>query len=298
MRFIELQQAAGYKFETAMGDLRSFGAFADAHGDEYVKVEHVLKWAATARSPRASRRRLLHIRRFALMALAEDSRHEVPPADAFGAGHYERRIPHIYSPDEIFRLREAAAKLKPSDSFRRIMYPFLFGLIYATGIRISEALALKISSVTDDGLIILQTKFRKSRMVPLHDTTKSATRAYLSVRMTLATLDDSLFVLDTGSAPAALTVQEVFRKLTRSIGLKGAPSRPEPRIHDMRHSFAVHSLEQCPHDPVAIARHLAALSTYLGHAHVTNTYWYLQATPLLMTQIAEVSEASHHGGAA
>jgi integrase len=90
-------------------------------------------------------------------------------------------------------------------------------------------------------------------------------------------------------------VVAVFLRLARSIGLRGKPGRPGPRIHDLRHTFAVRSLEQCRHDRETVARHVVALSTYLGHAHVTDTYWYLHTTPILMGQIAEAAEALHRG---
>ena len=93
-------------------------------------------------------------------------------------------------------------------------------------------------------------------------------------------------------------VRFVFLRLLDRAGLKGSHAGRDPRIHDLRHTFAVRSLEQCSHDRIAVARHIVALSTYLGHAHVTDTYWYLQATPVLMGQIAEVGEALFMGGAA
>ena len=162
--------------------------------------------------------------------------------------------------------------------------------------RISEALALRLDDVAADGLIIRQTKFQKSRLLPLHETTQRALDAYLSVRMRLGVLDGALLVSTTGKAPSYHTVVAIFLRLARSIGLRGASGQPGPRIHDLRHTFAVRSLEQCrQHDREAVARHVVALSTYLGHAHVTDTYWYLHATPVLMGQIAEACEALHRG---
>jgi integrase len=177
------------------------------------------------------------------------------------------------------------------------MYATLFGLLAATGLRISEALALQITDLTADGLIIRQTKFKKSRLVPLHETTQRALDAYITVRAGVGTFDGSLFVSVCGRALAYTTVVAVFLELARSIGLRGAPGQRGPRIHDLRHTFAVRALERCPHDRDAVARHLVALSTYLGHVHATTTYWYLQATPFLMEQIADVSEALLQGGA-
>jgi integrase len=167
----------------------------------------------------------------------------------------------------------------------------LFGLLAATGMRISEALALRLGDVTEDGLIVVKTKFKKSRLIPLHPTTRKALNDYLSSRLRLATCSDALLIANTGAPPSYETAASLFRQLSRQIGLRGDPGQPEPRIHDLRHSFAVRSLEGCPCDRDSVSRHILALSTYLGHAHVTDTYWYLQATPTLMAQIAEAGEA-------
>ena len=190
---------------------------------------------------------------------------------------------------------KAAAGLRPSGSIRPLMYSTLFGLIAATGMRISEALALRLEDVTDDGLVVRETKFHKSRLLPLHDTTRRALASYLSVRRRLGTLDGALFISNTSVAPAYPTVVATFLRLVRLIGLRGAPGERGPRIHDLRHSFAVRSLEACRADREAVARHIVALSTYLGHGHVTDTYWYLEATPVLMRQIAQASESLHQG---
>jgi integrase len=122
--------------------------------------------------------------------------------------------------------------------------------------------------------------------------------AYLGVRKAMAVADRALFVSAAGKPLPYNTVRGVFLNLLKRSGLKGAHSGRDPRIHDLRHTFAVRSLEQCPHDHAAVARHTVALSTYLGHAHVTDTYWYLQAAPDLMRQIAAASEGLLMEGAA
>lgn len=297
MRYVELHRTAGFKFRTQHGMLARFVIFAEQHGDEFVRVDRALEWAARAPSAAQRCKLLLEVRRFALAMRPEDSRYEVPAADALGRASHRRRIVHIYTPDEISRLVQAATQLGPTGSIRPWMYATLFGLLAATGLRISEALALQLKDVTADGLIIRQTKFKKSRLVPLHETTQRALDIYITVRAAVGTLDGSLFVSVCGRALAHTTVDAVFLELARSIGLRGAPGQRGPRIHDLRHTFAVRALEQCPHDKDAIARHLVALSTYLGHVHATSTYWYLQATPFLMGQIADVSEALLQGGA-
>lgn len=165
----------------------------------------------------------------------------------------------------------------------------------ATGLRISEALALQIDDITADGLLIRATKFRKDRLVPLHETTRDALERYLHRRSRTASTSTAVFISVKGAALCYPTVITVFLGLVRSIGLRAGPGQPGPRIHDLRHTFAVRSLERCAGDAAAVRRHATALSTYLGHAHVSDTYWYLQATPLLMSQIAEVAESLQQG---
>jgi len=294
-RHVDLHCSLGFKFRSQRSLLGNFVAFAEPYGDTFVRLDRALDWAARAPSPPQRRNRLLTVRRFALAMHAEDPRHEVPPADALGRGRFERPIPHIYRVKEIVHLMRAAAQLGPAGSIRPLMYPTLFGLLAATGMRVSEALALRLADITVDGLMIRQTKFQKSRLLPVHDTTRQALDEYLALRVRLGTLDDALFVSDSGKAPAYSTVVAVFLRLARSIGLRGAPGQRGPRIHDLRHTFAVRSLESCGGDRNAVSRHLIALSTYLGHAHVTDTYWYLQATPIVTRQIAEAGEALYRG---
>jgi integrase len=229
---------------------------------------------------------------------AEDPRHRVPAADAFGQSGRRRRAPYIYSPHEIARLLGAAAALEPAGSIRPITYTTLFGVVAATGMRIAEALALQLHDVTPDGLVVRESKYHKSRLLPVHVTTRQALGTYLIARRRLAVADDALFISVAGKPLSYNTVRNVFLRLLDRTKLRGAHAGRDPRIHDLRHTFAVRSLEQCRHDHTAVARHIVALSTYLGHAHVTDTYWYLQATPVLMGQIAEAGEALLMGGAA
>lgn len=294
-RHINLHHVLGFKFRTQALLLRNFVAYAEARGDQIISADRVIAWAVEAPSPQQRRNRLLEVRRFAIAMHAEDGRHEVPATDALGRGLFTRRIPHIYSQDDILRLMTAAASLPPAGSIRPLTYATLFGLLAATGMRISEALALRLADITDDGLIIDKTKFKKSRLLPLHPSTRRALNAYLAVRLRVAAESDILLIGNTGKAVAYPTVIAIFLRLTRSIGLRGTPGTGGPRIHDMRHTFAVRSLEGCHSNAAAVSRHIVGLSTYLGHAHVTDTYWYLQASPVLMTHIADAGEALQRG---
>src|SRR5206468_6601260 len=140
------------------GLLRHFSAFAEPIGDQWVRTETVLGWAARAPSAAQRRNRLLVVRRFALHMQAEDARYEAPSALAFGKAKRERRMPHIYASDEISRLLRAAAQLHPTGSIRPATYTTLLALIASTGLRISEALALQLSDFTGPTLVVRNTK--------------------------------------------------------------------------------------------------------------------------------------------
>jgi integrase len=297
-RYVDRKRSLGFKFRSQHVQLRGFVAFAEQRGDRYITSARVLAWAAQARSPEQRRSRLLTVRRFALEMHAENARHQIPAADALGHVIVKRRPPYIYSSDEIVRLLRAAAALQPAGSIRPITYATLFGLLAATGMRIAEALALQLDDVTTDGLVVRETKFQKSRLLPLHATVRQALDTYLISRRKLVVADRALFISVAGQSLPYNTVRNVFLQLLDRTELRDAHAGRDPRIHDLRHTFAVRSLEQCSHDRIAVARHIVALSTHLGHAHVTDTYWYLQATPVLLRQIAAASEALLMGGAA
>ena len=295
-RYIELRRSAGFKLSNEAVMLRCFVALAEVHGDLYIRADRALGWAVEAASSAQRDRRLCAIRHFAQALQAEDDRHQVPPRGALGNARHRRPPPYIFSPSEITTLIEAAGRLKPVGSIRPKMFAMLFGLLAATGLRISEALALRKRNITVDGLMILQTKFQKSRLVPLHDTTRAALQLYLADRAQIAAATDALFVGINGKVPGYSGLKGVFDRLVTAMGLQQVRNGGRPHIHDLRHTFAVRSLEQCRGDRAAVSRHMTALSTYLGHTNVTHTYWYLEATPVLLGQIAEEAEMFYTGG--
>lgn len=295
-RFIELRQLLGFKFRTQAGLLRNFAKFAEARHDDIVKSQTALNWAAEAPSVPQRRERLNAVRRFALHMHAEDERYEIPPALAFGKPAKRRRIPHIFTSDEIQRLLHAAAKLTPTGSIRPATYVALLSLLVSTGLRISEALSLQMEDITSEGLVVRNTKFRKNRLVPLHPSATSGLNKYLVFRKKFASLDHSVFCSLHGTGLSYSTASSVFRNLMRSTGLRGDPGTPGPTFHDLRHTFAVRSLEKCHGGDEEIARHVLALSTYLGHTHPSDTYWYFEATPELMESIRHASESFFEGG--
>lgn len=289
-RYVELHRAMGFKYRNQNCLLQHFAAFAKQQGDTYVRCKTVLEWAKQAPSAAQKRNRLLTVRRFSSMMRAEDKRYEIPPADAFGHETFKRRINRILSSEELKTLLIAASQLKPANTIRPKTYTTLFALLAATGLRISEALALNLKDITDDGLIIRATKFRKDRLVPLHESTQQGIQCYLNSCVRFLRAEDALFISNNGARLCYSTVNTIFLQLVRSIGLRDGPEHLGICLHDLRHRFAVISLEQCENNRMAVSQHMTVLSTYLGHAHVSDTYWYLHATSPLMKKIAVIQE--------
>ena len=295
-RYVAIKRGLGYSFLDQGRMLRKYAAFADARGDDRVLGARMIEWASTAPSAQRSREWLRVARHFAVSMHAEDDRHEVPANDLFGRAKRPRPTPHIIATSDIERIMEAALKLPPIASITPYTYYYLLGLIAVAGLRVSEAVGLLATDVTVDGLVIRETKFRKTRLVPIDASAREALAEYLLLRRRIGGPNLHLFVVSTGEPPELATVTRTFIKLCREVGLRAASGRG-PRLHDLRHSFAVRSLEQCGGDRAAVNRHMLALSTYLGHACVSDTYWYLEATPVLTRQIADAAEEFGKGGA-
>lgn len=299
--YIKLGRAAGFAYWMAEASLRTFALTATAAGDTHVRSLTAISWAAQAQSPQQRQRRLRLVRDFAKHVHAEDPSHEIPSADVFPSASRVRPLPNIYTPDQIARILAEAGRLGPVGSLRPATFQTMFGLIAACGLRASEALGLQIDDVTRDGLVIRETKFRKSRLVPIHESTRRALDAYLTRRCSIPTDSRSVFISMRGQAIAYPTANTTFVLVACKAGIRtdwfpGAVRRGRvsselrPRMHDLRHTFAVRALESCPRDNVVV--HLHALSTYLGHARPADTYWYLHATPQLMSSISDACRES------
>ena len=171
----------------------------------------------------------------------------------------------------------------------------MIALLSVTGLRISEALRLTVADVTRDGLLIRETKFRKTRLVPLHDTTIAGLKRYLARRRP-GSEADPVFVDARGRPLRYIAVKETFDRLVGRAGIVPATKR-RPHLHDLRHTFAVRALQGSPADRSRSGAHMVALATYLGHVNIYSTYWYLQAVPDLLQDIADVGETFMSGGA-
>jgi integrase/recombinase XerD len=291
--YVAVRRAAGYTFGSEAVALQSFAAFAEATGETYVRTSLAIEWASFGRSLSQRARRLGHVIRLARYLRAEDSHHEVPPA-VFGAEKRSRPVPYILSSEQIRQLIHAASR-SGYRTLRRDTYSTLFALLACTGLRVSEAIHLRLDDLTPDGLVIRCSKFRKSRLVPLHETAQAALERYLQRRRPYAPAEPYVFVSLRRKPLLLHDVEVAFRTAAHAIGLPDCP-RARPTPHSLRHAFAVRALQRCPDGRDAITRHTVALSTYLGHAKVADTYWYLEAVPELMTDIADRCEHFVMGG--
>ena len=296
-RFVAMKQKLGYRFVRSGRELRSFARFAEVRDETFMRSKTAIEWAsASAAASRSERVKKLHVvHNFGSWLHAEDARHEVTPRDALGRLNKQRPKPCLMSVADIGKLLTAALSMGPAGTIAPLTWHYLFGLVAATGLRIGEALALTLDDITEDGLVIRDTKFRKSRMVALHPTTWDALNRYLEARLAEKTPDRHLFVIASGQRPRQLHPIHVFRRLAERAGIREPGAARGPTTHSLRHSFAVRSLENLAPD-VDPSRHMLALSTYLGHVEVSSTYWYLEATPALLRGIAEAAEEAHANG--
>jgi len=252
--YLAVRRAAGFQLKVQEGLLRHFARYAAELGQTHVCRQAAIDWAALAPSPYQRENRLATVRLFARHVRAEDPRHDLIPRQVF-AGRRRRSFPTILSPSGLLQLLEATACLRPRGSLRPSTYYTLFGLLAVTGLRISEAMRLRLDDVTADGLLVRMTKFRKSRLVPLHPSTVGVLEHYLEHRNAYASDDDHVFISTSGQSLSYAMINGTFRYLIRSIHLELSCDSPQPRIHDLRHGFAVRALECCHGTADDIARH-------------------------------------------
>jgi integrase/recombinase XerD len=292
--YLRVRRACGFELKCQGSLLRSFAIFSDERGRNHVCSDVAIEWAGLASSVDQRARRLGQVIRFSRYIRAEDPSHELPPP-VFGSERRLRPIPYIFSQRDIQRLVQAASE-SGYRSLRRKTYSTLFALLACTGLRVSEAIRLRFEDITPDGLVIRCSKFRKSRLVPLHETARAGIERYLEHRRPYAPFNDHLFVSLRRKPLLTADVDTAFQTAVDKIGLQRGPGLPRPTPHSLRHTFAVRALETCPVGRDHITKHMLALSTYLGHGNVSHTYWYLEAVPELMRNIAEHCESFFKGG--
>jgi integrase/recombinase XerD len=291
-RYLALRRSLGYKLVLFDARLRSFARFAVGAGDTHVRVNRAFQWAGAGSTTDARQRRIQDVAKLARFLNAEDPAHEVPSTGYFGFRR-ARPTPYIYTREEIEQLLLAAARGRPNprNPLRQEMNVMLLGLIAATGLRISEALNLRVDDQVRGGVLrIRSSKFGKSRLVPLHTTVVSALNRYLKLRRRVHGTNDYMFPASNGGSLHPNTLRNAFHRELKVAGIATNRKR-RPRIHDIRHTFATRVLAQSGSDRRAVGEHFVALATYLGHVHPASTYWYMEATPDLLSDIAAAAEA-------
>jgi integrase len=287
--YLAMRRALGFKLVAVGRYLPDLVAFVEEDGSGILTVELALAWAQRPANaqPVWWSKRLTMVRGFARYLHALDERHEVPPADLLPA-RWQRPAPYLYAEADIERLLEAADALATPS--RAATYATLIGLLAVSGMRVGEAIGLDRDDIDRSlGLLIVRgAKFGKSREVPLHPSVLAALRDYDEQRRRWCPRPrtPAFFVSTTGRRLLYSEVQRTFRLLVRKAGLTPRSARCRPRLHDLRHTFAVDTLLGWYRAGLDVETRMHALSTYLGHSHPVHTYWYLHATPELLTLAA------------
>lgn len=290
--YLITRRRLGFALRVEGEQLQRFARFADARGHRgAITIDLALAWAcASHRSgPMGRARRLGGVRVLAKFCVPFEPETQVPPARLLGPAH-RRLPPHIYTDEEVAQLLTTAANLESGQGLRPASMQCLIGLLAATGLRVSEALNLQNADVdVEQGLLYVhQTKFRKSRCVPLHPTVCHALTAYARLRDQRLSppRDPAFFLRDDGRALRYVHVLHAFQRLRAQLGWDMGPQR-RPRLCDLRHTFACNRLLNWYREGIDIHWAMPLLATYLGHVKVTDTYWYLTAVPALMAIAAE-----------
>jgi len=304
--YVTVRRALGSQLRWPGSALRRFVDFLHREGATFITTDLAVRWAGepagVQRATRAAR--LSMVRRFAAWLSVFDPRTQVPPPGLLDACH-RRSIPYIYTDQEIESLMAEAARLPSPKGLRAQTQVTLIGLLAATGLRSGEALALDARDVDlQNGILsIRQTKFGKSRFVPLDETTRVALAHYAGRRdeVLRRRRTDAFLVSERGTRLQHCTTRRTFAKLSCAIGLRTPVGNRRigrgPRLHDLRHTFATRRLIEWYRAGLDVERELPKLATYLGHVHVAYTYWYIQAVPELL-RLATDRCAARQGGSA
>lgn len=294
--YLDTRRGLGFELRMPGKNLDKFVSFLEQEGAAYITTDLALRWATRPRdaAPSYQATRLAHVRRFAAWRKATDPRTEVPPHGLL-PHRTRRKTPFIYSDQQVQDVLAAARALPSAKGLRGLTYETLFGLIAVTGMRMSEAVALDRRDVdVEEGIVtIRRTKFGKTRMVPLHETTGVVLHAYGVARDRLfrATTTPAFFVSERGTRVTIWSTEYNFAWASRHAGLRGPVQGYRhgrgPRIHDLRHRFAVKTLIAWYRAGLDAEREMPKLSAYLGHVHVADTYWYIEAVPELLRLATE-----------
>lgn len=292
-RYLSMRRGFGFKLKSQSRMLANFVTHMEQQGATTITGKLALDWATGEAGPPSWPNRLSAVRGFARHLASTDPRTQIPPTGILA--QTRRPAPHIYSEQEIASLLGAMLALPPAKGLRRWTYYCLLGLLSVTGLRINEALHLNRDDVDlDTGILTIRdTKFGKSRLVPIHPTTVDVLVDYARRRdvQRCRRISRYFFTGEHGGHLHHQNIHLVFCRLSRQIGLRHSDAARGPRIHDLRHRFAVCTLLRWYRTSEDVERLLPILSTYLGHSHTRDTYWYLSACPELMAHAVHRLEA-------
>jgi len=286
--YLALRRSLGYKLRDAGICLAKFADFLEQRGAPCLTTRLALDWVEQDRAVQPATRaaRLSYVRDFARHHAAADPRTEVPPMGLLPF-RPQRARPYLYSQEQIEQLLRCTLELAPSDGLRPWTYHCLFGLLSVTGMRVGEAIRLALEDVNlAEGLLTIRgTKFGKSRLVPIHSSTQEVLAQYRARRARcIRVASPFLFVTSRGNHLDIGDIHRTFYTLSQRVGLRAVGASHGPRLHDMRHRFAIETLLRWYRSGEDVERRLPVLSTYLGHVHVADTYWYISNCPELMGQ--------------
>jgi integrase len=294
--YLAVRRGLGFKLEREAGALAGFVALLDRRGHGHVTVDDAVAWVTLPDGAgRASlANRMTMVRGFATYLHTIDSGHQLPPADLFPHGPH-RAVPYLYQDQDITALLAAAGALPMP--LTALTVQTVIGLLAVTGLRVSEALALDTGDVDLDGdpamLTVCRSKLGRSRLVPLHPSTAEALRVYLDRRRQLCAspVSAALFLTTVGTRKRYNHLRQTFARLAREVGIGGRSANCRPRLHDLRHTFAIRTLIDWYRDGGDVQARLPLLSAYLGHREPRYTYWYLHAAPELLGHAARRLES-------
>lgn len=304
-QYVAFRRALGTKLEEPAQTLVDFVNYVEGAKARFITTELALRWAMKPQGVQRATwgRRLSMVRKFASWLSTIDSRNEVPPRRLL-PDRQRRKTPHIYSVRETEQLMAEATRLPSSSGLRPITYKTLIGLLASTGLRPQEALALNRADVDlENGVLaIRQTKFGKSRFVPVDDSTRRALARYAKQRDRLdrRRATEAFLVSERGQRLAPSSTRKTFATLSCAIGLRPLARKRRsgrgPRLQDFRHSFVTRRLINWYRAGLDVERELPKLATYLGHVDPVHTYWYMQAVPELLQLAAERLDDRRPGG--
>jgi integrase/recombinase XerD len=299
-RYLAVRRGLGFELRTDERILRRFIEHAEKVGAEYVSAKVFIGWRESFgdASQHTWSRRLGIVRVFAQWLHGIDPRRQVPSNDLIPS-RQRRNKPYIYTPEEIRAIVEAAAALPSANGIRSLTYPVLFGLIAVTGLRISEAISLDSSDVDleNDVLTLRKGKLGKARLIPVSRCTALKLAAYAKERdRLLERRSRSFFVADHGERVGDCGARYNFATVCQTLGLRERQRFHKhgrgPRIHDLRHTFAVRTMLNWYRSGIDPTREMIKLTTYLGHASPEHTYWYIEAVPELLALASARAERS------